>query len=119
RVHVEVLGTADAFQRQGLATQLVEAVEAWAREHGARFISARNVSRQPGRNPVLGAANGLSPPDGDLREASRLADTRLGQRPSPHGQAARRLRSELGFRRSASRAGRARRRSQGRASSRC
>jgi ribosomal protein S18 acetylase RimI-like enzyme len=28
RVHVEALGSADAFQRQGLATQLVEAVEA-------------------------------------------------------------------------------------------
>jgi GNAT superfamily N-acetyltransferase len=40
RVHVEALGTANAFQRQGLATELVEAVEAWAREQGARIISA-------------------------------------------------------------------------------
>jgi GNAT superfamily N-acetyltransferase len=42
RVHVEALGTADAFQRQGLATRLVEAVEAWARERGARARSAPN-----------------------------------------------------------------------------
>jgi GNAT superfamily N-acetyltransferase len=47
RVHVEALGTADAFQRQGLATQLVEAVEAWAREHGARFISAGTYLESP------------------------------------------------------------------------
>jgi GNAT superfamily N-acetyltransferase len=40
RVHVEALGTADAFQRRGLATQLVEAVEAWVRERGARAITA-------------------------------------------------------------------------------
>src|SRR5262245_15691186 len=40
RVHVEALGTGDAYQRQGLATQLVEAAEAWARELGARAISA-------------------------------------------------------------------------------
>ena len=47
RVHVEVLGTADAFQRQGLATQLAEAVEAWAREQGARFISAGTYLDSP------------------------------------------------------------------------
>jgi GNAT superfamily N-acetyltransferase len=47
RVHVEALGTADAFQRQGLATQLVEAVEAWAREQGARFISAGTHLESP------------------------------------------------------------------------
>lgn len=40
RVHVEALGTADAYQRRGLATRLVKAVEAWARERGARTISA-------------------------------------------------------------------------------
>jgi GNAT superfamily N-acetyltransferase len=40
RVHVEALGTANAFQRRGLATRLVEAVEAWARSRGARAISA-------------------------------------------------------------------------------
>lgn len=40
RAHVEALGTADAFQRRGLATALVEAVEAWARRRGATQISA-------------------------------------------------------------------------------
>ena len=47
RVHIEALGTANAFQRQGLATRLVEAVEAWAREHGARFISAGTYLESP------------------------------------------------------------------------
>jgi GNAT superfamily N-acetyltransferase len=47
RVHVETLGTADAFQRQGLATQLVEAVEAWAREQGARVITAGTYLESP------------------------------------------------------------------------
>jgi GNAT superfamily N-acetyltransferase len=47
RVHVETLGTANAFQRQGLATQLVEAVEAWAREQGARIISAGTYLESP------------------------------------------------------------------------
>src|SRR5262249_54716845 len=47
RVHVETLGTADSFQRQGLATQLVEAIEAWAREQGARFITAGTYLDSP------------------------------------------------------------------------
>ena len=47
RVHIEALGTANAFQRQGLATRLVEAVEAWAREHGARSISAGTYLESP------------------------------------------------------------------------
>jgi len=47
RVHVEALGTANAFQRRGLATLLVEAVEAWAREHGARAISADTYLQSP------------------------------------------------------------------------
>src|SRR2546426_626306 len=47
RVHVEALGTADAFQRRGFATQLVDAVEAWARERGARAISAETYVDSP------------------------------------------------------------------------
>jgi GNAT superfamily N-acetyltransferase len=47
RVHVEALGTANAFQRQGLATQLVEAVETWGREQGARIISAGTFLESP------------------------------------------------------------------------
>jgi GNAT superfamily N-acetyltransferase len=47
RVHVETLGTADAFQRQGLATRLVEAVEAWAREQGAHVITAGTYLDSP------------------------------------------------------------------------
>jgi GNAT superfamily N-acetyltransferase len=47
RVHVEALGTATAFQRQGLATQFVEAVEAWAQRQGARFISAGTYLESP------------------------------------------------------------------------
>jgi len=47
RVHVEALGTADAFQRRGLATLLVKTVEAWARERGARAISAETHLQSP------------------------------------------------------------------------
>jgi GNAT superfamily N-acetyltransferase len=47
RVHVEALGTASAFQRRGLATALIEAVEAWAREKGARAISAETYLQSP------------------------------------------------------------------------
>lgn len=47
RVHVEALGTADAFQQQGLATALVEAAEEWARELGARAISAETYLESP------------------------------------------------------------------------
>ena len=47
RAHVETLGTADAFQRRGLATQLVDAVEAWAREQGARVITAGTYLDSP------------------------------------------------------------------------
>jgi GNAT superfamily N-acetyltransferase len=47
RVHIEGLGTANAFQRQGLATRLVEAVETWARERGARIISAGTYLDSP------------------------------------------------------------------------
>jgi len=35
RLHVNSLGTADAFKRHGVGTALVEAAEAWARAHGA------------------------------------------------------------------------------------
>jgi GNAT superfamily N-acetyltransferase len=47
RVHVETLGTAEAFQCRGLATQLVEAIETWAREQGARFITAGTYLDSP------------------------------------------------------------------------
>ena len=47
RVHVEALGTGDDFQRRELATRLVEAVEAWAREHGARAISTETYLDSP------------------------------------------------------------------------
>lgn len=47
RVHVEALGTADAYQRRGLATSLVEAVEAWAHGQGARAISAETHLQSP------------------------------------------------------------------------
>jgi len=47
RVHIEALGTADAFQRQGLATRLVEAVETWARAQDAPFVSAGTYLESP------------------------------------------------------------------------
>lgn len=38
RAVIDALGTAEAFQRQGVATALVEAAEAWAREQGATLV---------------------------------------------------------------------------------
>ena len=38
RAHIEALGTGDAHRRRGLATQLVEACEAWARERGSKQV---------------------------------------------------------------------------------
>jgi GNAT superfamily N-acetyltransferase len=35
RLHINFVGTADAFKRQGVATRLVEAAEAWGRSQGA------------------------------------------------------------------------------------
>ena len=35
RLHINSVGTADAFKRRGVATALVEAAEAWARANGA------------------------------------------------------------------------------------
>jgi GNAT superfamily N-acetyltransferase len=35
RLHINALGTAREFQRRGVATALVEAAEAWGRDHGA------------------------------------------------------------------------------------
>jgi GNAT superfamily N-acetyltransferase len=40
RGYVEALGTADAYQGRGLATRLVEACEAWARDLGASQMGA-------------------------------------------------------------------------------
>lgn len=47
RAHVEALGTGAAHARRGLATALVEAVEAWARERGAVSISATTYHASP------------------------------------------------------------------------
>jgi GNAT superfamily N-acetyltransferase len=47
RAYVDSLGTADAYQRRGLATRLVEAVEEWARGLGARVISAETHLDSP------------------------------------------------------------------------
>jgi ribosomal protein S18 acetylase RimI-like enzyme len=47
RVHVEALGTANAFRQRGLATALVETAESWARDQGARAISAETYLESP------------------------------------------------------------------------
>lgn len=47
RVQIEALGTASDFWRRGLATKLVESVEAWARDRGARAISAETYLESP------------------------------------------------------------------------
>jgi ribosomal protein S18 acetylase RimI-like enzyme len=39
RVHVDTLGILPAWQRRGIARRLMEAVESWARQRGARRIT--------------------------------------------------------------------------------
>jgi GNAT superfamily N-acetyltransferase len=47
RASVDALGTGDAFRRRGVATALVEAVEAWARARGATVISTDTYLASP------------------------------------------------------------------------
>jgi GNAT superfamily N-acetyltransferase len=61
RVQVEALGTADSFQRQGLATALVEAVEAWARNKGASSITATTYQESPVSIPFWEERMGYRP----------------------------------------------------------
>jgi GNAT superfamily N-acetyltransferase len=61
RAYVNALGTADAFQRQGIATQLVEALEAWAREQGARSIAATTYGGSPVSVPFWEQRMGYRP----------------------------------------------------------
>ncbi len=61
RTHVEALGTADSFQRQGLATALVEAVEAWARSKGASSITATTYQESPVSIPFWKKRMGYRP----------------------------------------------------------
>jgi GNAT superfamily N-acetyltransferase len=61
RVRVEALGTAELFQRQGLATALVEAVEAWARDNGASSITATTYRESPVSMPFWKERMGYRP----------------------------------------------------------
>jgi GNAT superfamily N-acetyltransferase len=47
RVSVDALGVADAYQRRGLATRLVEAVEGWGRERGATLAATDTYVDSP------------------------------------------------------------------------
>jgi ribosomal protein S18 acetylase RimI-like enzyme len=47
RMHINSLGTADAFKRQGVGTALVEAAEAWARQQGATVVTLETWSESP------------------------------------------------------------------------
>jgi GNAT superfamily N-acetyltransferase len=47
RAWVDSLGTGDAFQRRGVATALVHAVEEWARSRGATSIEAETYLASP------------------------------------------------------------------------
>lgn len=61
RAYVNALGTADAFQRQGIATQLIEALEAWAREQGASSITATTYGESPVSVPFWEQRMGYRP----------------------------------------------------------
>jgi ribosomal protein S18 acetylase RimI-like enzyme len=39
RMHINSLGTGDAFKRQGVGTALVQAAEAWGRSNGATVVT--------------------------------------------------------------------------------
>jgi len=73
RAHVEALGTADAFARQGLATALVRACEAWASSHGAAQISATTY-----------LASEVSVPFWEARMGYRRRGVTFVKRLSPH-----------------------------------
>jgi GNAT superfamily N-acetyltransferase len=47
RVYIDALGVSDAYQRRGLASRLVEAVEAWGRERGATLAATDTYVDSP------------------------------------------------------------------------
>jgi GNAT superfamily N-acetyltransferase len=47
RISIDALGVADAYQRHGLATRLVEAVEGWGRERGATLAATDTYVDSP------------------------------------------------------------------------
>jgi GNAT superfamily N-acetyltransferase len=47
RVYVDALGVAEAYRRQGVGTQLMEAVEQWGRDRGAVCVMLDTYARSP------------------------------------------------------------------------
>jgi ribosomal protein S18 acetylase RimI-like enzyme len=47
RMHINSLGTADAFKRQGVGVALVTAAEDWARQHGATVVTLETWIESP------------------------------------------------------------------------
>ena len=77
RVHVEALGTADAYQRQrsgDFARRGGRGLGAWTRRPSDQ---CRDTPAEPALDPVLGAADGLPPPVGQADQAlAVVADLR-------------------------------------------
>jgi len=70
RVVIDAVGTAEAFQRRGVATALVEAAEAWARQAASDARVDLDVCRQPSLDRVLGTKDGLPTPLSEAPEAA-------------------------------------------------
>ena len=51
RVTVEALGVEEAYRRQGVGTRLMQAVEAWGRDHGAARIVLTTFVDSPTSRP--------------------------------------------------------------------
>jgi GNAT superfamily N-acetyltransferase len=61
RIHIDALGVADAFQRRGLATRLVQELESWGRERGATLASTDTYADSPVSVPFWQERMGYRP----------------------------------------------------------
>jgi GNAT superfamily N-acetyltransferase len=68
RLRVDYLATAAAHRRSGAGSALVEAAEAWAREHGARVAETTTYPDSPSAFPFWTERAGYEPRSVNLRK---------------------------------------------------
>jgi GNAT superfamily N-acetyltransferase len=69
RLKIEYLATAAAHRGSGIGTALVEAAEAWGREHGARVAELTTYQDSPLAYPFWTGRAGYAPRSVNLRKA--------------------------------------------------